>query len=162
MRMQTGYDLVVANVEALPFRERFDVIVAGELVEHLYNMGKFLDSAWHSLRNDGVLLISTPNSFSLSKALYSLIAGKEVCHLEHTCYYSPQTLRYVVTQHGFCIKEQIGMARQGRFRALSALYRWVARVRPIMSEIIFVVAQKRIAQPGARPPDSLTGRCSVV
>ena len=39
-----GYDVVCANVENFNLKKKFDVIVAGELIEHLANPGKFLDS----------------------------------------------------------------------------------------------------------------------
>ena len=97
-----GFDrFVVANVERLPFRGCFDVVVAGETVEHVFNMGLFLNSAKGVLKEGGLLVITTPNSFAVSSIGWGILNGRERCHPEHTCYYSPQTLAYVVRQHGF-------------------------------------------------------------
>jgi len=137
-----GYEmLVTADVERLPFRECFDVVVAGELVEHLYNVGLFLRSAWLALRQGGELLISTPNCWSLSRVLYVAVGTREVTHPEHTCYYSCQTLRYVLEQHGFDV-EITGLPEPSRSRVLSEVYRLVALKRPIMSQTIFAVGRK--------------------
>src|SRR5688572_6855019 len=59
------YRFVVGNVEELDFDHEFDVVVAGEIVEHIYNMGNFLDSAWRALRRDGLLIITTPGHHAL-------------------------------------------------------------------------------------------------
>ena len=66
---QGKYTFMVANVENLPFHNEFDVIIAGEIVEHIYNMGLFLDSAWRSLNGDGILVITTPNYHAISKVI---------------------------------------------------------------------------------------------
>jgi len=136
------YTFLVADAEALPFEGQFDVVVAGELVEHVYNVGLFLDSAWRALREDGVLIATTPNAYALSSTLYASVLGRERCHPEHTCYYSPQTLSYVVTHHGFTVEELLLLPRPARWRVVK-WFRWVAcKFRPIMHETLVLVARK--------------------
>ena len=122
---------------------RFDLVVAGELLKHLQNIGRFLDATWRSLRGGRLLVITTPNNYALSRLLYALVLGREVCHSEHTCYYSPQTLCYMLKQHGFVVAREAVIPRQAGARIVSVAYRWVARIRPTLAEILFVVAQKR-------------------
>jgi 2-polyprenyl-3-methyl-5-hydroxy-6-metoxy-1,4-benzoquinol methylase len=141
IRGATGFDVSYADVEALTFPERFDVVVAGELVEHLHNIGLFLDGAWRSLRDGGLLLITTPNNFRLSSLLYALVLGREICHPEHSCYFSSQTIRYVLAQHGFTA-EVIGIPEPSRFRVVTGLYKRISAVRPILSQTLFVVGRK--------------------
>ena len=95
------YRFVVGNVEDMPFVEMYDVVTAGELVEHIYNMGLFLDSAWRALRPGGHLVITTPNALSATGIVYAAALRRELNHPEHTCLYTPQTLAYVVERHGF-------------------------------------------------------------
>jgi len=53
---------LVASAEALPFRdESFDLIFAGEVIEHLRNPSKALRDWVRALKSDGTLIISTPN-----------------------------------------------------------------------------------------------------
>jgi len=134
------------NVESLTFEEEFDIVLAGEIVEHLYNMGLFLDSAWRALRPDGLLIITTPNAYAMSFWAYSLVARVERCHPEHTCYYSPQTLSYIVTRHGFAIEKLHLLPRQARWKFLEwarGLFDWIC---PIISEQIVLIARKQPTQ----------------
>ncbi len=54
---------VVADVAAsLPFSsDAFDLIIAGELIEHLIDVDAFLNEIRRCLRPDGLLVLSTPN-----------------------------------------------------------------------------------------------------
>jgi SAM-dependent methyltransferase len=54
----------------LPFRdESFDVVVAGELLEHLADPQALLGEAWRVLRPGGTLVGSIPNAFRLKNRL---------------------------------------------------------------------------------------------
>ncbi|MCA9240044.1 MAG: class I SAM-dependent methyltransferase [Planctomycetales bacterium] len=141
-----NYHFVEANVEELNFESQFDVVVAGELIEHVYNSGKFLDSVWRSLKPDGRLVITTPNSYALSFWFHAMLSGKENCHEEHTCYYSKQTLTYIVERHGFDI-EQFYILRRPARSGLRNLMRSIAHaVRPALGEQLVLVARKKPSQ----------------
>jgi len=50
------------SAEAIPFPDKqFDVVVAGELIEHLKEPGIFLKEAKRVLRQGGMLILTTPN-----------------------------------------------------------------------------------------------------
>lgn len=142
INQQGKYNFIVANVEQLPFYEEFDVVVAGEIVEHLYNMGSFLDSVWRSLCADGYLIITTPNFHRLSSIVYSLLLNKEVCHPEHTCYYSKQTLSYIVEKHGFVVENHYLLSRKAKSVIIEKLRNAIIRLRPTVAETILLVARK--------------------
>ena len=58
-----GYRVELADATRLPIPDRsFDVIVSFETIEHLDRPERFLDEARRVLRDDGVLLLSTPNA----------------------------------------------------------------------------------------------------
>ena len=60
----------------LPFKdETFDVVVAGEVVEHLANPQAFFDEAFRVLRPGGTLVGSIPNAFRLKNRL-RFLAGR--------------------------------------------------------------------------------------
>ena len=136
------YRFEAHNVESLPYTEEYDVVIAGELAEHLYNLGLFLDSAWRSLVPDGLLIITTPNAYALSPWLRAALTGKEQCHPEHTCYLSPQTLSYVVSKHGFAVRAVHLAERPAHNRIIAGLRSLIGRVRPILSEQLVLVAEK--------------------
>ena len=57
---QPGVSPVMANAEALPFAEHFDVIVATDVLEHVLNVGSFLYSLNRALRSGGRLYVRVP------------------------------------------------------------------------------------------------------
>jgi SAM-dependent methyltransferase len=140
------YNFSVGNVEELTYEGEFDVVVAGELIEHVYNAGLFLDSAWRALKDNGVFIITTPNYHGVSSVLYSTIAGKEVCHAEHTCYYSRQTLCYMVERHGFTVESCHLINRPARSHLTEWVRTAVRSIRPGLSEQLVMVARKQSSQ----------------
>ena len=57
-----GLLAVAGDAEQLPFASNtFDLVLASEIVEHLWNPHKFLDEAYRILKADGHLIISTPD-----------------------------------------------------------------------------------------------------
>lgn len=92
-------DIIQGNAETINLNRKFDVIIAGDLIEHLDNAGLFLDNMHRHLKDDGILIISTPNT----KSLYILKKPNET----HTCWYCRYTLRYLLKQHGFKVEKEI-------------------------------------------------------
>jgi ubiquinone/menaquinone biosynthesis C-methylase UbiE/uncharacterized protein YbaR (Trm112 family) len=59
--------LVCCCAEALPFREgQFDLIVAGDVLEHTLTQREMIAEQHRALRNDGVFFAATPNRLSLT------------------------------------------------------------------------------------------------
>lgn len=116
---EDGYNVEVADAEALDMDEKFDYIVAGELIEHLENPGNFLNSAKSRLKEDGKLIISTPNPWCWPR-LKRLVYSKEVhCNPEHTHYYDRRTLRLMLERYGFTSRIQfVGPMSEGITRRL--------------------------------------------
>jgi len=56
--------------------KKFDVVVASEILEHLYFPEKVLDKIKEILKNDGTFIGSVPNAFSLKNRLRYLIGRK--------------------------------------------------------------------------------------
>ncbi|MDZ4660841.1 MAG: class I SAM-dependent methyltransferase [Pseudomonadota bacterium] len=136
------YRFEAKNVESMDFSAEFDVVVAGEIIEHIYNAGLFLDSCWRALKPDGKLLITTPNAYSLSAMLSAIFFRKEMCHPEHTCYYSRQTLRYIVSRHGFEIEELHVLPRRSNFKLIEWMRGLLSSASPLVADTLVLVAKK--------------------
>lgn len=53
---------VLADAQRLPFRNcTFDIVVAGELIEHILSPERFVKEAYRILKPKGLLIITTPN-----------------------------------------------------------------------------------------------------
>jgi methionine biosynthesis protein MetW len=74
---QRGVRVKIANVEdGLPFEDgSFDVVNAGEILEHLYDTKHFFHESWRVLRPDGLLLFTTPNLNSLENRIRIVLGG---------------------------------------------------------------------------------------
>lgn len=85
--------------------EKFNSIVAGELIEHLENPGLFLSGCRHRLLPGGRLVLSTPNAFSPVNFLG--YAGKYLqwVNPEHTCWFDPQTISQLLERSGYRLVE---------------------------------------------------------
>ncbi|MFH1078500.1 MAG: class I SAM-dependent methyltransferase, partial [Patescibacteria group bacterium] len=101
-----GHNILCANVETMRLGKRYDVVVAGELIEHLDNVGLFLDRVAAHLKRGGVFIVTTPNAFSLRHILRSVLFGTVPTNTEHTCLFCPKTLKNIVERHGFRVAER--------------------------------------------------------
>jgi 2-polyprenyl-3-methyl-5-hydroxy-6-metoxy-1,4-benzoquinol methylase len=135
-----GYpNLVAGSAEDPPAsipREAFDVVVAGELIEHVQNVGRFLVASAELLRPDGVLIVTTPNALRFYNPIPALF-GLELVHPDHVAWFSPKTLRRAAEMSGLSVKasyvyrSEAGAALENASSPID----WVGRVvyRGVMS-----------------------------
>ncbi|HEY2847011.1 MAG TPA: class I SAM-dependent methyltransferase, partial [Pyrinomonadaceae bacterium] len=83
----------------------FDVIVAGEVIEHINNPGLFLSGIKRFMRPDSELILTTVNAYCAMRFFYYGARGRrgkaEPVHPDHIAYYSYSTLKLLVERHGF-------------------------------------------------------------
>lgn len=71
----------------IPYEEKFDIILAQEVIEHLENPWKLFRDLNSSLKENGYLIVSTPNVASLNSKLKFLISN-------HFAWFTPKCLSY--------------------------------------------------------------------
>ena len=98
-----GYDVRVGDAQAFDFDETFDAIVAGELIEHLENPGKFLECCREHLSEDGVVILTTPNPHNLQFSLWALF-GKAV-NEEHTLWLDHDVMETLAQRAGLSLTD---------------------------------------------------------
>lgn len=72
--------------------ERFEVVVIGEVLEHLDNPGAALRNLYELVTAGGQLVVTVPNAFSL-RGVVRILAGRETTHPEHASHYSYVTIQ---------------------------------------------------------------------
>jgi SAM-dependent methyltransferase len=88
-------------------KEKFDVIIAGELIEHIENSGIFLENVKKHLNKGGIFFISTPNATSFRFGFYALF-NREPEYEGHIKYFTKDSLGLMLKNHfpsckiGFC------------------------------------------------------------
>ena len=103
------YRADLEHLEDLDFDETFDVIVAGEMIEHLLNPGLFLKGIQRFMNPQTELLVTTVNAYcGMRFWLYGLRGKKglnEPVHPDHMAYYSYSTLKLIVEKSGLKVPE---------------------------------------------------------
>lgn len=89
-------DIVKGNIENYKFNKKFDVVIAGDLIEHLDNPGMFLDNINKCMHKDSILIITTPNAKWFTVILKP--------NPTHTLWHDKYTLSYLLNKHKFKIE----------------------------------------------------------
>lgn len=150
-----GYEAYAADVESRVevadlALEPADVVVAGELVEHLDRPGDFLEAVKALVAAGGVFVLTTPNAHSLTNVLGAL-AGRELVNPDHVAWLSWRTLATLLARHDWTI-ESLAYYRFPRveggalpprlvFNGYQVLARPLFRWRPNLADGILVVAR---------------------
>ncbi len=99
-------NLFEANLEKLDeveIDDTFDVIVAGEMIEHLSNPGLFLNGIKRFMSDETELVITTINAYCALRFVRYALRGKggesEPVHPDHVAYYSYKTLSLMLERH---------------------------------------------------------------
>lgn len=89
-----AHDLVHSAFEGV------ELIVCGEVLEHLSNPGHFLDGLKEAY-SGAPLVITVPNAFNEAGADWLVKRGRENVHKDHVCYYSVTTLTTLLKRAGY-------------------------------------------------------------
>jgi SAM-dependent methyltransferase len=112
LRNSGGKNLFRADLEKLeevPLDETFDVIIAGEMIEHLSNPGLFLKGIQRFMNDKTNLVITTINAYSAMRFMIYSLRGRggaiEPVHPDHVAYYSYKTLSLVIERENLQVRD---------------------------------------------------------
>ncbi|MBU1177122.1 MAG: class I SAM-dependent methyltransferase [Patescibacteria group bacterium] len=88
-------NVVLGNMENYDFNRKFDVIIAGDVIEHVDNQGLFLKNIKKHLKRDGYFILTTPNA-----KWFSIILKP---NKTHTCWHDKYTISYLLKKNDFKI-----------------------------------------------------------
>ena len=101
-----GFNVRAGNVENLDLDEAFEVVLAGELIEHVRNQELFLQSVRRHVDRDGVFVFTTPNATSLSSFVEVLLWGRlRFVHATHMLWHDANTVCQLLEDNGFEVEE---------------------------------------------------------
>jgi 2-polyprenyl-3-methyl-5-hydroxy-6-metoxy-1,4-benzoquinol methylase len=142
-------DVIVGDAEKLNNLDnmgKYDVVVAGELLEHVSNVGKLFESLNSLMHNDSLLIVTTPNAHSLKNFLRVLI-GRELIHPDHLYYFSPATIDHISKKYSYEIKgnyyytgEPSGFLKKLLFAPMKLVIKHLA---PFISDGLIIVLIKK-------------------
>lgn len=100
-----GLEVEQGDAQAMSYRQEFDTIVAGELLEHLQNPGLFLAGCARALKPGGRLVLTTPNVFTPLLFLMYLKNYDQAFNPDHAAWFCPQTLREILRRSNFIVTD---------------------------------------------------------
>jgi len=90
-------DVVHGDMESYDFEGCFDVIVMGDVIEHVNNPGLLLANIRKHLKKNGQLIVTTPN------AKWWTVAYRP--HPEHVVWHDKYTLTKLLQRFGFSVEQ---------------------------------------------------------
>ena len=148
MKEKLGYNNLyegnVENLEELELDEKFDIVLAGDLLEHITKPGSMLEGIKGLLDNNGKVIISTNNAFGLNYQIRRW-TGNFKEHFEHVCFFSPETLLHLFNRHGYKVIEMHGafteppytLTQKIKFAVGSPIY----KLFPVLAGTLVVIAE---------------------
>ncbi|MBU0534991.1 class I SAM-dependent methyltransferase [Patescibacteria group bacterium] len=134
----------------IPFDDAtFDLLVAGEIIEHIYDTDHLLEEFYRVLKQKGKLIISTPNISSLGRRLLLLVGKNPIIELSpnetdssgHIRYFTFSTLTDLLKKHFFKVVDKrsdvVNLSGDGKLRLTTP-----ARLLPSIGQSIIILAVK--------------------
>ena len=160
-----GYDIVTGDVLHDDPPGTFDVVVLGDLIEHLENPLRVLEYAAAALEPGGKTLVTTPNATYLGQFVTVLARRRPEINPEHVVLFDPFTFRNLIERSPLELEELVWLAPSwwalwdSRFRLVRkavspAVARLTSRVvgwRPYLSSDFAAVLRPRQDVSGATP-----------
>lgn len=128
--------------------KRFEIVLAGEILEHVSDAGTFLRSLRPLLRSPSAqLVLTTPSAHCAYRFVYTMLTGRERVHPDHVGYYSPGTLRQLLGRCGYRIEElsyysgREYLCNRGQERILWLIDQIAFRLRPELGDGLIAVCR---------------------
>ncbi len=159
--LKRGWTSHICNLnEKIDFPDNyFDVIHAGQIIEHLSDTDTFMREIHRTLKTGGYCLISTPNLAAWHNILWLMlgkqphvamvsdeiirwkIEDEEVNEPKHRRIFTGPGLRMLLEHHGFVVEEMRGA---GYYPFTGAVSRLLARVDKLHAAYIVIKARKSV------------------
>jgi SAM-dependent methyltransferase len=129
-----------------------ELVIVGEVIEHVEHPGRLLDAMHDLVTTGGLLAITTPNAASLLNPLAAM-ARVELTNPDHVAFYSWYTLTNLLQRHGWSVREVVtyhfpfadeawtGGGKATLARAMVRLQTLLSRIWPYLDFGLVAVAE---------------------
>ena len=125
-----GFDVRVHDLTVEPLAERFDVIVAGEVIEHVGAPEWLLANCRSMLDDGGRLVVTTPNPYALYRVWHAL-RGRHSDSADHVALLAPSHMLELGRRAGLELRQWRGVRLPGmrslRGRTIGSMRRALAQ-----------------------------------
>ena len=116
-----GLKVICCDITLMNLQRTFDLIIAGEIIEHLSNPGLALKNLGKHLNQTGRLVVTTCNPFYYRQQSKILRKGHIQVHPEHTAWYDPFTIGVLLYNSGFEVLKGVWLSSKQRWSPLTLL-----------------------------------------
>lgn len=95
-------DIVIDKYDSKIKNNEYDIIIFGDVIEHLSNPGLALNNLKKFMNKNTILILTTPNVWSIYN-LRNIFLKKEIVHPDHTFWPSKKTMDKMITKANFKI-----------------------------------------------------------
>lgn len=133
--------------KGLPYdNEFFDVITAGELIEHMYNDEFFLRECHRCLKENGELVITTPNIHFLVNRIIMLFGKMPLfsyCSFHYNIYNKTELVKKL-ERNGFKVQKVRAshILFSSRVNPVGVIFEWLADIFPTFGGHLIICAKK--------------------
>lgn len=89
---ERGFDIRIADAHDFDLGQKFEVVVAGDIVEHMTNVGSFFDAIARHLEPGGLCIVTTPNPFDAYQMLHVALRRRTAVNQQHAVWFDPGVL----------------------------------------------------------------------
>jgi SAM-dependent methyltransferase len=123
-----GFEIICADVENFDLGRTYDVIVAGDLIEHLSNIGLFLNSVRNHMHEDTILIITTPNPFNIEQTMSAIFDNVTHVNYQHTTWLSPHNFWELSIRHNLFIVDFYWVNTRFHFKVIRKYFNYFVNV----------------------------------
>jgi 2-polyprenyl-3-methyl-5-hydroxy-6-metoxy-1,4-benzoquinol methylase len=143
---ERGYDIRSGDACSVSLDRTFDVVVAGEIIEHVDNPAAFVSNMARHLNDQGRLVITTPHVFFVLHFLESIFSsGERRWNPEHVSWYCPFTLENLLRRSNLEIESCYYFTRSRKLRRLLNIFH--IPCYGFLASSILVIARKSASFP---------------
>lgn len=133
-----GLNVLKGDAEDFELTDKsFEVIVLGDIIEHVNNPGRVFECCYEHLKEDGILVLNTPNVFNISNFFSMFRRGAYQANADHVYWFDPGLLSLLLSRHNFDVQEVSYSQFDPNF-----LKRWMQMLRPELMGSFTLVARK--------------------
>lgn len=126
---ERGYKVVAHDITSAPLNEQFDLVVVGDVIEHLNNPSSLFKHAAQMLRPGGRLVVSTPNPWYANAILKNLFEGKPFTDsADHVAWFDAGTLCELANRFDLALSKYAGIKAESSGSSKSGLFMKLAPV----------------------------------
>ncbi|MBM3255081.1 MAG: class I SAM-dependent methyltransferase [Candidatus Omnitrophica bacterium] len=108
-------------------KEKFDLVLCGEIIEHIFDTDKLLHNIYSVLKEGGLLVLSTPNLAALGRRVFLLFGINPLTEVTarrydsgHIRYFTLASLKKLLKENGFIVtkfkSDYVSFYTKGRLR----------------------------------------------